>query len=111
MYAWLLPTVKAILPHVGTIISTALPAFKSRKIDENAATQEALLQRQITELQTVASQNAVHIKDLAEQLQQMVITLEQGVLANERRYRRMSILSALALLLSLIAIGLWFVGH
>lgn len=111
MYAWLLPTIKAILPHMGTIISTALPAFKSRKIDENAAPQEALLQRQITELQTVASQNAIHIKDLAEQLQQMIITLEQGVLANERRYRRISILSVVALVLSVIAIALWFIAH
>lgn len=112
MYSWLLPTVKAILPHVGTIISTALPVFKSRKVDENAATQEALLQQQISELQEVASQNAIHIKDLAEQLKQIVITLEQGVIANERRYKRISILSWIAFASSLTAIGLWwFAGN
>ncbi len=112
MYSWLLPAVKAILPHVGTIIDAALPVFKKRKIDANAATQEALLQQQINELQEVASQNAVRIKDLAEQLQQMVMTLEQGVIANERRYRRISALSGCALLAALASIVLWcFAGN
>lgn len=106
MYSWLLPAVKAILPHVGTIIDAALPVFKKRKVDENAPTQDALLQQQIDELQEVASQNALRIKDLAEQLQQMVMTLEQGVIANERRYKRMAILSWVAIVLSLAAIGL-----
>ncbi len=111
MYTWLLPAVKAILPYVGDIVNAALPVFKSRKIDENAATQEALLQKQINELQEVASVNAVHIKDLAEQLKQMVITLEQGVIANERRYRRMSMLAWIAIVLSAAAIGLWLRGN
>lgn len=105
MYAWLLPAVKAILPHVGTIVSAALPVFKSRKIDDSAPTQEALLQRQITELQTVASQNAVHIKELAEQLRQMVVTLEEGVISSERRLRRMAMLSAVAIALSVTTIA------
>lgn len=111
MYSWLVPAVKAILPHVGTIIDAALPVFKKRKVDENAPTQEALLQQQINELQDVASQNAIRIKDLAEQLQQMVMTLEQGVIANERRYRRMSLLSWMAIALSLTATGLWCWGQ
>lgn len=111
MYTWLLPAVKAILPYVGDIVNAALPVFKSRKIDDDAATQEALLQKQINELQEVASVNAVHIKDLAEQLKQVVITLEQGVIANERRYRRMTILSLTAIVLSLLAIGLLLRGN
>lgn len=111
MYTWLLPAVKAILPYVGDIVNAALPVFKSRKIDEDAATQEALLQKQINELQDVASLNAVHIKDLAEQLKQVVITLEQGVIANERRYRRMSMLSWTAIVLSLLAITLFLRGN
>lgn len=108
MYSWLLPAVKAILPHVGTIIDTALPAFKSRKVDANMATQDALLQQQITELQEVASHNAVHIKDLAEQLKKVVLTLEQDALAHQRRYRRLAILSWTALAVALLAIGLWW---
>jgi len=110
MYTWLLPAVKAILPYVGDIVNAALPVFKSRKIDDDAATQEALLQKQINELQDVASLNAVHIKELAEQLKQMVITLEQGVIANQRRYRRLSVLSWIAIGLSLVASSLWWFG-
>lgn len=110
MYAWLLPAVKAILPHVGTIVSATLPVFKNRKIDETAPTEEALLQRQITELQTVATQNAAHIKDLAAQLERMVSTLEQGVIAHERRYRRMSMLAWMAIALSLTSLGLFLGG-
>ncbi len=106
MYTWLLPAVKAILPYVGDIVNAALPVFKSRKIDEGAPTQEALLQKQINELQDVASLNAVHIKDLAEQLKQMVLTLEQGALANQRRNQRLTVLSWTAIAASLIAIGL-----
>jgi hypothetical protein len=106
MYTWLLPAVKAILPYVGDIVNAALPVFKSRKIDEGAPTQEALLQKQINELQDVASLNATHIKDLAEQLKQVVITLEQGVIASERRYRRMSVLVWISVASALLAIGL-----
>lgn len=111
MYSWLLPAVKAILPYVGDIVNAALPVFKSRKIDENAATEEALLQKQISELQEVASQNAIHIKDLAEQLRQMVVTLEQGVIANEQRYRRLSWVAWVAIVLSIAAISLWWRGN
>ena len=110
MYTWLLPAVKAILPYVGDIVNAALPVFKSRKIDDDAATQEALLQKQINELQDVASLNAVHIKELAEQLKQMVITLEQSVIANQRRYRRLSLLSWIAIGLSLVGSSLWWFG-
>lgn len=106
MYTWLLPAVKAILPYVGDIVNAALPVFKSRKIDEGAPTQEALLQKQINELQDVASSNAVHIKDLAEQLKQMVLTLEQAAIANQRRNQRLAVLSWTAITVSLVAIGL-----
>lgn len=111
MYTWLLPAVKAILPYVGDIVNAALPVFKSRKIDTSAATEEALLQKQINELQDVASVNALHIKELAEQVKQMVMTLEQGVIANQRRYRRLSSLSWIAIILSLTAISLWWLDR
>lgn len=108
MYAWLLPAIKAVLPHVGTIVAAALPVFKSRRIDEREAPPEdVVLQQQIIELQEVASQNATHIKELAEQLAQMVVTLERAAIENERRYRRMAVLSCVAVACSVIAIGLW----
>ncbi len=48
MPAWLIPALKAALPHIATIISAAAPVF-TRKAD--AANQALLLQQQITELQ------------------------------------------------------------
>src|SRR3989449_8512003 len=68
MPAWLIPALKAVLPHIGTIISAAAPVF-TRKNADAVANQTLLLQQQITELQSAASQNAAHIKELAAQLQ------------------------------------------
>jgi hypothetical protein len=102
MAAWFVPAVKAILPYVGTIVTAALPVFTARKSDEAAA---ALLQQQIAELQSAASQNAMHIKELAEQLQKTVVALEQGALLAGPRYRRMVALCIGAIVLSCIALG------
>ncbi|WP_293776056.1 hypothetical protein [uncultured Oxalicibacterium sp.] len=105
MYAWLLPTVKAILPHVGTIITAAQPIFKSRKVDKSAGTDELILQEQISELQQAASHNAAHIRELAEQLQQTVMTLERAAIENAKRTRRLTIMAATALVCAVIALA------
>jgi len=106
--AWLIPAVKAILPYLGTIVASALPVFTTRKSDEAAAAQAQLLQQQIAELQSAASQNAVHIKDLAGQLQKTVAALEQGALLAESRFRRTTALSIGALIVSCIALFVLF---
>ena len=103
--AWFVPAVKAILPYVGSIVAAALPVFTTRKSDEAAAAQAQLLQQQIAELQSAASQNAVHIKELAEQLQKTVAALEQGASLAEPKYRRIAALCIGAVILSLIALG------
>jgi hypothetical protein len=104
MAAWFVPAVKAILPYVSTIVTAAIPVFTTRKSDE-AAAQLKLLQQQIAELQSAASQNAVHIKALAEQLQKTVTALEQGALLAEPRYRRIVALCIGAIIVSCIALG------
>jgi hypothetical protein len=104
MAAWFVPAVKAILPYVSTIVTAAIPVFTTRKSDE-AAAQLKLLQQQIAELQSAASQNAVHIKALAEQLQKTVTALEQGALLAEPRYRRIVALFIGAVIVSCIALG------
>lgn len=86
MAAWLIPALKAVLPHVGTIISTAVPAFTKRHTDA-AANQTLLLQQQIAELQSAASQNAAHIRELAEQLQTTVAALEAAALIAQKKLR------------------------
>ena len=52
MAAWLIPAVKAILPFISPIVSSALPVFTTRKSDAAAAVQTGVLQQQITELQS-----------------------------------------------------------
>ena len=105
MAAWLIPAVKAILPFISPIVSSALPVFTTRKSDEAAAAQASVLQQQITELQSAASQNALHVKELAEQLQKTVAALEQGAAVAESRFRRLAALCGVAIVLSLLAMG------
>ena len=105
MAAWLIPAVKAILPFISPIVSSALPVFTTRKSDEAAAAQASVLQQQITELQSAASQNALHVKELAEQLQKTVTALEQGAAVAESRFRRLAALCGVAIVLSLLAMG------
>jgi hypothetical protein len=107
--AWLVPAVKVILPYLGSIVAAALPVFTTRKSDEAAAAQSQLLQKQITELQSAASQNAVHIKELAEQLQKAAAALEEGALLAESRFRRTTGLSIGALVVSCIALFVLFI--
>jgi len=104
MPAWLIPALKAVLPHVGTIVSVAAPAFTKKKTDA-ADNQAALLQQQIAELQTAATQNAKLIRELAEQLQTMVTALEQAAAMAEARHRRTTLLSGVAIVLSVVALG------
>lgn len=103
MPAWLIPALKAVLPHVGTIVSVALPAFTKKRADA-AENQATLQQQQIAELQTAAAQNATHIRELAEQLQATVNALEQAAAMAESRQRRLTLLSATALILSVAAL-------
>jgi hypothetical protein len=105
MAAWLIPAVKAILPFVTPIVSSALPVFTTRKSDEAAAARTDVLQQQITELQSAASQNALHVRKLAEQLQNTVAALEQGAAVAEKRFRQTAALCGVAIALSLLAIG------
>lgn len=105
MAAWLIPAVKAILPFVSPIVSAALPVFTTRKSDVPVPDPSGVLQQQITELQTAASQNALHVKDLAEQLQKTVTALEQAAAIAESRFRRMALLCGAAMVLSLLAAG------
>jgi len=105
MPAWLLPALKAVLPHIGTIISAAAPVFTRKNVGA-VANQALLLQQQITELQSAASQNAAHIKELAEQLQSTVAALEQAASIAEAKLRRVFLLCVASVVLSVISIGI-----
>jgi len=104
MPAWLIPALKAILPHVGTIVSVAAPAFT--KMRSSGTDNPATVQQQIAELQAAASQNATHIHELAAQLQATVKALEQAAAVAGTRQQRLLLLGIGAFTLSAFALGL-----
>ncbi len=106
MAPWLIPVLKH-LPQIGAIISAAAPAFTHRKVDTakvDASNNAAVLQQQIAELQTAVSDNAAHIKELAEQLQNTVQALEQITSAARPKFTRTLVFAAVVL--SIIALGI-----
>ena len=103
MAAWLVPALKAVLPHVATIISAAAPVFTNKRA-EAVANQTQLLQQQITELQSAASQNAAHIRELAAQLQSTVTALEEAASVAETRLTRAVRFSLAAAALSTVSL-------
>jgi hypothetical protein len=97
MPAWLIPALKAALPHVASIVAAASPAF-TRK---NTADQN-VLQQQITELQSAATTNDAHIKELAAQIKNTVELLEVA----ESRHQRLLAFCIGTTVLSLLALGI-----
>ncbi|HWA36366.1 MAG TPA: hypothetical protein VG873_00745 [Burkholderiales bacterium] len=90
--SWWLPALKAVLPHVGTILDAAKPVFTKKKPDAPVAPagQDPLTQQQVAELQAAVSQNAANIRELAAQVQ---------------RLRRLLFYSVGALVLAVVALG------
>src|SRR5688572_15412823 len=68
---------KLILNNLDSIIGVVRSAFTRKKADTAAAETE-LLNQQIAELQTAASNNAEQIKELAAQLKEVVASLAQA---------------------------------
>jgi glutathione S-transferase len=74
--ALLIPVLRAVLPHIGTILSAASPAFSSRTADP-----------EIAELRAAVSANAANTKELAEQLERTVTALDETARVAEARLR------------------------
>ena len=91
--ALLIPVLRAVLPHIGTILSAASPAFSSRTADP-----------QIAELRAAASANAAHTKELAEQLERTVTALDQTARVAEARLRLALWMAGGALALAAVAL-------
>ena len=97
MAAWLIPALKMVLPHMGTILSVATPVFTKKKADTSS---DPTLQQQIDELQSAASLSATQIKDLAEQLKSTVAAVEQVASVAESKLKMMMILCVTATVIS-----------
>lgn len=101
MPAWLIPALKAVLPHVGKIIAAAKPVFTTKDADTGHDAAPMLLQQQISELQAAALRNAENTRDLAGHLESTVRALEQAAADANARLARACALSVAALLVSL----------
>ena len=105
MPTWLLPALKAVLPHVGTILSAAAPVFTKKSADA-PVNQTSMLQQQVTELQAAAAKNDTHIKDLAMQMRTTLEALEQGAALAERRHQRLLTMCLAMAVVAAVSIGL-----
>lgn len=103
MAPWILPALKAILPHVGEIVSAAKPIFTRTKGNDTGVSVNAPVQQQIAELQAVAAQNDAHIRELAEQLQTTVTALEEAALTAEAKSQRLVRICVLSMGISVVA--------
>lgn len=108
MAGWLIPALKAVIPHVGDIIGAAKPAFTKRKPEATA--NQDLVQQQIAELQTAVSQQSGHIKELAAQLENTLTALERAARLAEERLRRVLIFTAVSAAVAVAALGVAFVA-
>jgi uncharacterized protein YdeI (YjbR/CyaY-like superfamily) len=104
MAMWIIPALKAVLPHIGTIISATAPAF-TKKSGEGTPDQTHLLQQQISELQAAASQNATHVKELAEQLQRTVAAIEEAASVAKANHQQNRQFSLAAMGISAVSLG------
>ena len=109
MAKWLLPALKAVLPHVGDILSAGKPVFTKRK-SERAANQADLVQHQIAELQAAAAQQSAHVKELAAQLESTVSALQQAAEIADARLKRVLLFTALAMAFSVSALAVAYLG-
>lgn len=105
MAPWIIPVLKAVLPHVKTIYDTAVPVFTKKRLE--GAPDPTVLPQQIAELQAAAAQNAANVKELAAQLQSTVAALEQAAALAEGRLRRVTIIAAIA---SAFALSAFFIA-
>ena len=113
MASWLLPALKAVLPHVGSIISAASPHFTKKKPEQQPANDASgtLVQQQITELQNAVQQNSKNIHELAMHLEKTVNAIEQTAAIADAKLRRALLLAVAGIILSVVAIGLALFPH
>jgi hypothetical protein len=100
MAAWI-PALKAILPYVTQIVTAAIPVFTTRPDQSKAA---EVIPKQIQELQGAVTRNTESLKVLADQLQQVITSVDAGALAIEREVRDSKRLAVFAIVVSLVAI-------
>lgn len=102
MAAWL-PIVKTAIPVIAQIVNIATPMLTKKS---GSADREALLAKQIEELQNAATQNAESVKALAAQVQTTFEGLESAALDLQQKLDRQQKLCTIAVISGLSGISL-----
>ncbi|MDN3651339.1 hypothetical protein QWY77_00880 [Thalassotalea ponticola] len=97
-----LPIIKAIAPYLADIASATIPAFTSKSKSSKEAAE--LINEQISELQSAASQNAQNLNLLADNLQKAILSLEESLVALEKKMRIYLGLTISSILISITAL-------
>jgi antirestriction protein ArdC len=95
-----------VLTNLDTIIGVVKPAFTRKKV-EAVANQAEIVSQQIAELQSAVATNVEQIKELAEQLKNVVTALDDAarVVAVERARTRRFALAAIGVSIVAIAVA------
>ena len=94
---------KLVLTNLDTIIEVVKPVLTRKKV-EALPSQTDLLNQQISELQTAASGNAEHIKQLAAQLKEVIAALEQSAMSAVSEREKLRKLCFVAMAISVVSI-------
>jgi G3E family GTPase len=98
---------KLVLGNLDTIIGVVRPAFTRKKLE--AANQAEVVTQQIAELQTAVATNAEQIKELAEQLKNVVTALDdaaRAVAVERAKTRRFALIAiGISVLASAVAVA------
>jgi soluble cytochrome b562 len=97
---------RLVLNNLDTIIGVVKPAFTRKKV-ETVANQAEIVSQQIAELQTAVATNVEQIKELAEQLKNVVTALDDAAraVALERARTRRFALAAIGVSIVAIAVA------
>jgi len=97
---------RLVLSNLDTIIGVVKPAFTRKKV-EAVANQAEIVSQQIAELQSAVATNVEQIKELAEQLKNVVTALDDAAraVAVERARTRRFALAAIGISIVAIAVA------
>ena len=109
MPAWL-PILKATLPYLTQIVTTAIPVFTSRSSSKNSRGAEKTLSdevinKQISELQAAVTQNAESLHTLASKLQESLQGIDFAAGSLQAQLASLRRLARAALVVAVISLG------
>ncbi|WP_459614733.1 hypothetical protein [Bordetella sp. 2513F-2] len=106
MPAWI-PILKASLPYLTQIVTTALPVFtRPAKADD-------VIGKQIAELQTAVTQNAESLHVMASKLQETIQGIDMAAQSLQAQMAGLKRLAGAAMVVALLALGVavWAVAR